>query len=403
MLSSFVIPFSDYLFKSAPHLHDLLKSLQSLPSGLQLSLNAHTSLTLATIVESLSAPGQKQCRRDSSTSDSSSGKYNAHAAETFLFDVQRVGGSLRELSGALNAAADGIVAVRSDGVFCVRTIVRVWDSSLGRLERLVIDDGMAITSAGRGRTEEPDHPQRSHQEQRKCDERSSKRLINFFESTLEALLGVSSRKKKVVDLLQERQHIAHHLVSRIADVLEETDTLLQSLETSIFLVLERMSVVHAIWQGANGVAHRERLKILSIAQELRFELDEMKNQQENSSKDWARKLAKWVLQSNSAGMEGRSTGRVTERMLQRLEEDMVLLGKVVSNLNDVAPEVVGIGHQVKQMRAGVQRFRADLKSGAVLEGGMGWIDTRENYQLDFGRMRVLLGVLADAAQRGLSL
>ncbi|KAJ3103713.1 hypothetical protein HK100_004157 [Physocladia obscura] len=470
-------PYKQLLDKTTPHLQDLIRSLQSLPTGLHLSLSAHTSLALATVIESLAtarfvrynnnnnygkSSGTTSSSDHENTDDSNNGDTND---SDMAFDAARVAGSLRDLSAALNAAADGIVGVRSEGFVSVRGIVRVWGGGVDRLEGFLENSGRLLVGIDGRRRQgqwsgdlgggQAGESAGRNDEYMCCDDENGcgtggsffenvDYFVGLFRTVIEWLIGGESSaggngratasaaggsdsgpENKDRFAWQEREWSKNvqQLSMKMLDVLEETDVLLQALETSIFFMLERTSIVHSIWQGANGVAHRERQKILSIAQDLRSDLEELKSQQQNvQSGKWIRRLTQWILPNTTTVPAAAATNtmnrnnnnhqhhhhqheqaaKATERMLRRVEDDMDMLGKVVSSLKDIAPGVIEIGYRVKEMRVGVQKFRGDLKAAEVvgdvgaLLSLVGWRDVAKEGEKDVESMKALLGQLGEA-------
>ncbi|KAJ3130678.1 hypothetical protein HK100_007717, partial [Physocladia obscura] len=454
VLTNPITPYKHLLDKTSPHLHDLIRSLQSLPTGLHLSLSAHTSLALATVIESLATARFVNNRHYSPSAAASEydndddGDEDGAAA---IFDATRVAGSLRDLSGALNAAADGIVGVRSEGFFSVRGVVRVWGVGVERLEGFLEyggdDAGSGIGGRRRrrgidgrvfgiGKKEIDGYDDDEYGDYdddndgggtdgggggesfmccggngaSSCGSGTDVGLSGFdfylglIRAAIERLIvgfgfnrggggtaenfeNQQRRESRVAKQQREWRKNVQQLSVKMLDVLEETDGLLQALETSIFYMLERTSIVHAIWQGANGVAHRERQKILSIAQDLRSDLEVLKSQQQQQqqnpqSGEWIRILTQWMLHNTTSSNTMNNNNnhheqaKATERMLRRVEDDMDMLGKVVSSLKDIAPGVIEISHHVKEMRVGVQKFRGDLKAAELLSEGSSWAGWR---------------------------
>ncbi|KAJ3066989.1 hypothetical protein HDU98_009773 [Podochytrium sp. JEL0797] len=370
-------PILHLLDKSHPQLLHLFESLHTLPSGLSLSLSAHTSLSLATVIESLA-------------STSSSLPTPASAS----FDTPRVCDSLRDLSHALNQAADGLVGLQSEAAYCGRGVVRM-------LEGLVrgADAYLGIEREVREGMESSHVVVESPTECGACAGGGGEaKWLSWFHNPI--LLGTqpptpacpSTRttplqqhhQSRLTDLqtLQTTHH--QHLSTALASTLDETDMHLSTLETHLFHALERASIVHAVWQGANGVAERERRKVGGVVQEVKdgLELADVKRR-EGWLNSGLGKWREWIGSWNQVGggTEGHcgqgsdswSTNhsnnnnhpQITPHSLYRLTQDLELLTRVISSLHDMAPGMIEMGQRVKQMRASVQRFRSDLKSGSV--------------------------------------
>ncbi|KAJ3277808.1 hypothetical protein HDU79_002128, partial [Rhizoclosmatium sp. JEL0117] len=248
-ISPTTAPLQTLLQKSQDPLLHLFHSLKSLPTPLNLSLSAHTSLSLATVIDSLEST-----------------------------DSRRVAAGLRELAGALNRAADGIVAVLSEGWYTGRGVVR----GLGML----VDGASSLTS-------------------------------NFGEKECQSGLRVWIREwlgvvDRDVDVAKWKKWM-----DRVDDFVEEVDSLLGGLETCCFDAMERMSMVNVVWQGANGATERERRRVVGAVDEMRGELEELRGE------SWVVKiLREWLLKDSDGG---RGKVSVTERALRDLERDLEVL------------------------------------------------------------------------------
>ncbi|KAJ3016444.1 UNVERIFIED_CONTAM: hypothetical protein HDU68_012216 [Siphonaria sp. JEL0065] len=279
-------------------------------------------------------------------------------------------------------SSNGLVVVQSEGFYCGRSVVRMFDGLVHEVEGVFANDnnGYGISDGS--------------YYQSGCERRErSQREGGVVGALRDWLFGSPVEDNFDVRAMhqQKKKRLEKLVTGKLEDALDEMDQMLGTLETHVFEMIERSSIVHAVWQGANGIAERERRKVLVVAEELRDELEALK-QKRNESGEWVlRRLSEWIFLNSSwssSGNEKEDVVKINERALRRLQRDMELLVQVVQSLQDMAPGIVQIGSRVKQMRAGVQRFRADLKASTLMFGG----DVSQQVE----RMRAVVGRLSDA-------
>ncbi|KAI8618341.1 hypothetical protein BC830DRAFT_1109431 [Chytriomyces sp. MP71] len=335
-------PILALLDKSSDPMIDMMNDLKRLPEGVKLSLSAHTALSLASIIEAM--------------------RPSAVVPGVTPFDVIRVGDSLRDLAISLNSAADALVVVQTEGHFTARNIVRLFRGLLRGVEG-VYD---AILEDSQNTVHDALAPQ-----------------LGIFELMVKwaglsyPLSNISNESSKG---LKGAGRMAHQVLKeKLDDVLDEMDLMLNNLEIQVFQMIERGQVVHANWVFANNLAERERRKVVLAVQDVKGDLE----RQNQSNHEWVRKWTEWIRHE-----ERNLEDKATERSLRRLEADMSTLCRVISSLKQIAPGVVQIGDRVKQMRIGVQRFRAELKASGVTFGG--------NVQHQIAQMKELITKLTSA-------
>ncbi|KAI9341439.1 hypothetical protein BDR26DRAFT_860427, partial [Obelidium mucronatum] len=373
-IASSLDPIFALLDKSSLPLQHLLQDLKQLPRGVTLSLSAHTALSLATVIESLGI---------SSSSSSSTTSTTTSTTTATSFDAKRVCDTLRDLAKSLNRAADGLVIVQSEGFFVGRGVVRIFEGFVREVDGVLGLGGDDHACGGGGGGEgiyNSCGKKCGREQQGGCSDTSGGGGGGGGGGGVVGMLGrwlFGDTKPHEHEFLEEesmerKKRLDRLVGNKLEDALDEMDLLLGQLEVHIFDMIERSSIVHAVWQGANGIAERERRRVVLVVEELKDELESLK-QKRNDSGEWVRKLHEWIFLKGTGGGGGGSASeaveKVTERSLRRLQQDMDMLCQVVQGLHDMAPGIVQVGSRVKEMRAAVQRFRSDLKASTLVFGG----------------------------------
>ncbi|KAJ3267170.1 hypothetical protein HDU77_005373 [Chytriomyces hyalinus] len=356
-------PILSLIEKSADPMIEMLKDVRQLPQGLSLSLSAHTAISLASIIESV-RPARTR------------------STKTAAFDNKRVSESLRDLATSLNLAADSLAMVQSEGYFTVRGIVRLFRGLMREAEGVYA----ILEETGRLSAAPPKKQQyfANFLETLDCNGHDGPAGITLLKRFIDGMwFGTNHTDTSGCNQPTARSSEAQEdLHLRLDRVLEEMDGMLQVLENHVFVMVEKGQMVHGRWIAANNLAERERRKVRMEVEHVKDDLAEASD----SRNEWVRRWTEWITHEER-GLEDRKNAR----SLSRLENDMGTLCNVIATLGDIAPGVVQLGHRVKLMRNGVQRFRGELKATGVMFGG--------NIKQQMSHMQELVSKLNSAVGR----
>ncbi|ORY44302.1 hypothetical protein BCR33DRAFT_716873 [Rhizoclosmatium globosum] len=164
--------------------------------------------------------------------------------------------------------------------------------------------------------------------------------------------------------------------TRVDKFAGEMDQVLHHLEDTIASTVSQMGTVKRVWEHVHWETVQGHESAKHGYKEREVELEKLKGESRVT-----KMLKMWSSNSNAS-----------KRALHELQADVNVLSDVVNKLKEMGPGISALGQRVKEIRAGVQRFRGELKAEKI----MSECDATSCAGLNVEKMKLTVGALEDA-------
>ncbi|KAJ1556013.1 hypothetical protein HK405_008952 [Cladochytrium tenue] len=413
----------DLTERSEGHVSDLVRVISELPTSLEVSLSAHAALSLATSVQAVMEMDLEDDLAQSDTSIAeTSRRLLTYDQRRVAESLTELSAALNEAADAIiSLNLEGQLCLRNF-VRQMARLVKAYEATLiewGRIEAESRDTErpasrgcgllswgcwlrswrkIGITSRGDGSRNTQHTTQKQQSTHQDLDRSTALNRPVFYAPVVTLTMDTAASPPA--------GELAIRLHRVVEDSLADMDALLSGLEARVFGVRQRTLAAQALWHESGGVVEREKRRAAARADEARrratqpdpapslaaspcghaaatdrgAERQQQQQQQHcgvtgDPGIDAPHSFWEWLVWDREEAavrrrereeLAGRRAveAEAARRLLHRLDRDETMLVGALDTVRDMGPGIIRLGHDIKALRADVQLFRADLKSGA---------------------------------------